>query len=213
MRIIACEQRTDLWHACRLGRLTGSAAKDAIATIKTGEAAGRRDLRTRLVIERLTGQSGEDDYVNAAMQWGTDHEPEARAAFESLTGELVTETGFCQHEDLMAGCSLDGHLGDMRELVSLKCPKSATHLGYLKSPERMPATHVAQMLHELWITGARAYHFLSYDPRFPEGLQTYYFRVERDDAAVSEYAAKAEQFLRECDDEVATVRGLMAGRV
>ena len=43
------------------------------------EAAARRDLRTQLVVERLTGRSAEEPYTNADMQRGIDLEPAAVA--------------------------------------------------------------------------------------------------------------------------------------
>ncbi|MEK9723283.1 MAG: YqaJ viral recombinase family protein [Rhodospirillaceae bacterium] len=103
------QQRTPEWFALRLGRLTASDAKDMLAVIKSGEAAARRDLRMRLVCERLTGQPSEDTYTNADMQRGVDLEPEARRAYEAHTGQLVdTRVGFISHDDCAAGCSPDG---------------------------------------------------------------------------------------------------------
>jgi hypothetical protein len=206
--IIDVPQRSPEWFAARLGRLTGSRAKDMLATIKSGEAAARRDLRTQLAVERLTGRTQEDGYVNAEMQRGIDLESAARDAYEALTGQIAQQTGFLQHRILMAGCSLDGHVGHFDLLVSLKCPKSATHLRYLKDG-RMPPEHVPQMLHELWISGAKAYDFLSFDDRFPEPLQTFHVRIQRDDKAIAEYEAKALAFLAEVEAEVATVQKLM----
>lgn len=196
--ILNCEQRSPEWFAARAGRLTGSAAKDMLATVKSGEAAGRVKLRTRLMLERLTLQPQEDGYTNKAMQWGIDHEPDALAAYESITGDLVTHTGFLSHNELLAGCSLDGHLGDFETLVSLKCPESHTHLNYILSGE-FPSDYVPQMLHELWITDAQHYDFLSFDPRFPDPWRTFYVRVERNEAQVQDYAAKAVAFLQEVD--------------
>lgn len=205
--VLDYEQRSPEWFAARLGRLTGSCADKMLATIKSGEAAARRDLRTRLVLERITGRSGESDYVNADMEWGIQHEADALAEYEGITGDFVTRTGFCQHTDLMAGCSLDGHVGDFHTLVSIKCPRSANHLANLKAGG-MPTAYVPQMLHELWITGAQAYHFLSFDPRFPESLRVCFVRVERDEAAVSEYARKALAFLGEVDAELGSLQTL-----
>jgi hypothetical protein len=61
------------------------------------------------------------------------------------------------------------------------------------------------MLHELWITGAQAYDFLSFDDRFPEALQVFYVRVPRDETDVAEYAREARAFLTEVNQEVAAL--------
>jgi hypothetical protein len=207
--IINVPQRSEAWFTARLGRLTGSVAKDMLAEIKSGEAASRRDLRTRLLVERLTGRRAEDDFTNAAMQWGIDHEAEAFGAYEAVTGNIAQVTGFIRHDTLMAGCSLDGHVGDMEILVSLKCPKSATHLSYLRNPGVMPGTYIPQMLHEMWmVPSAREYHYISYDPRFDGKLQTFFMSVKRDGHMVAAYEAKALAFLREVDADLAMVRGL-----
>lgn len=206
-------QRSDEWFSARLGKLTGSCAKDMLSTIKSGgEASGRRNLRVRLMLERITQKSQEDDYINADMQRGIDLEPAALAAFEMRTGLLAMSCGFVSLDGLPVGCSPDGYCGEWTDLVSLKCPKSATHLGYLLGGG-MPAEYVPQMLHELWVTGAQRYHFLSFDDRFPEELHTFYVCVERDELAVKSYELAARLFLSEVDKEVETVRGLMAQAV
>lgn len=202
-----CAQRSVEWHALRVGKLTGTCAADMLATIKSGEAAARRDLRLRLVCERLTGRSQENGYVNAEMQRGVDLEPAARMAYEVLTGQIVSECGFVQHDTLPAGCSPDGFVGAWETVVSLKCPKSATHLKYLRSGV-MPSEYLPQMLHELWVTGAKAYDFISFDDRFDERLQVFHVRVERNDAAIAEYESKALAFLAEVDNELECVRTL-----
>ena len=207
--IIDAPQRSPEWFAARLGRLTGSVAKDMLATIGKGEAAARRDLRTRLALERITGQPQDDGYVNEAMQRGIDLEPHARMAYEARTGEMVIESGFLSMADHLAGCSLDGHLGTFDTLVSIKCPKAATHLKYLRDGG-FPADYVPQMLHECWVTGARRYSFVSYDDRFPEPLRLFlYDRVVMEDE-VDAYAVKALAFLDEVAREVADIAALMA---
>lgn len=206
------EQRSDAWRDARLGKLTGSCAKDMLATIKSGEAAGRRNLRVRLMLERITGRSQEDAYLSAAMQHGIDMESAALAAFEMRTGLIALSCGFVSLDGLPVGCSPDGYCGEWTDLVSLKCPNSATHLGYLQA-KTMPAEYVPQMLHELWVTGAQRYHFLSFDDRFPEELHTFYVCVERDEQAVLDYADKAKAFLQDVDREVESVRGLMSAAV
>jgi len=207
--VIDAEQRSPEWFLARLGRLTGSRAGDMLSTIKSGESAARRDLRTQLVVERLTQTLQEDAYVNAAMQRGIDCEPAALVAYEALTGHVVTRTGFLAHNQLAIGCSLDGHVGDFAGLLELKCPKSATHLGYLRSG-KVPATHLPQIVHNLWVTGAAWCDFLSFDDRFPPALQTFLVRVERNDQEITAYALAATLFLNEVAAEVDAVRGLRA---
>lgn len=212
--VIDVPQRSPEWFQARCGRLTGSCAKDMLATIRSGEAAARRDLRLRLAVERLTGQSQDGQgYVSADMQRGIDLEGRALAAYEALTGHLVETTGFLAHPTLLAGCSLDGHVGDFAVLVSLKCPKSATHWGYLQDGD-MPSAYVPQMLHELWITGADAYDFLSYDDRFVPELATFYVRTLRADVQdqIDAYAEKARAFLADVDAEVDRMVRLAASR-
>src|SRR5437870_12397998 len=113
MRVFDVPQRSAEWSTLRLGRLNGSRAADMIATLNNGnEAASRRDLRNDLVIERLTGQSQENGYINADMTRGIELEPEALAAYEAQTGSLVQPVGYCVHEALMCGVSPDGFISD-----------------------------------------------------------------------------------------------------
>lgn len=198
--VVDAPQRSAEWFAARLGRLTGSRASDMLSTIKSGEAAARRDLRTQLVCERLTSQVQEDGFVNAAIQRGIDCEPLAFAAYEAHTGTLVQRSGFLADNDVQAGCSLDGHVGDYTGIVELKCPKSTTHMRYLRGGI-VPSDYVPQITHNLWITGAAWADFVSWDDRFPPELQLFIVRVARDEKAVTEYERKALIFLAEVDLE------------
>lgn len=207
--VVDAEQRSPEWFMARLGRLTGSRAADMLATIKSGEAAARRDLRTQLVCERLTQTLQEEPFVNGAMQRGIDCEPLAFQAYEALTGQWAQRSGFLAHNTFAIGSSLDGHVGDFEGIVELKCPKSATHLKYLRSAT-VPAEHVAQITHNLWVSGAAWCDFLSFDDRFPAGLQTVLVRVERNEAQIAAYALAASLFLAEVAAEVEVVKGLRA---
>ena len=205
--IIDAEQRTPIWYAARLGNLTGSVAGDMLAKIKSGEAASRRNLRLRLVLERLTGKSMESDFISPAMQAGIDREADAVAAYEALTGNLVRRTGFLAHPTLRAGCSLDGHLGDFQALLSVKCRQPAAHLDFLRSGT-IPADALAQMRHELWITGAASHEYFSWNPDFPDTLQARVVTLARDAADLAGYDADARAFLAEVDRDEAAVRTL-----
>lgn len=205
---LTAEQRTDAWRAARLGRVTGSCASDMLAKIKTGEAAGRRNLRIRLVLEQLTGVSQEDGFVSRDMQRGIELEPAAILAYEVETGRLVRRSGFLAHPTLMAGCSPDGIIGNFAGLLEAKCPKSATHLDYLRG--EVPGDYLKQCQHNLWISGAPWCDFVSYDPSFaPLGLALKITRIYMDDAQRSAYELLVRMFLGEVERERLEVERLM----
>lgn len=198
-------QRSVAWFAARLGRLTGSVAGDMLAKIKTGEAAGRRNLRLRLVLERITNKSQESDYVSPAMLAGIEREESAFAAFESLTGNVAVRTGFLMHLTQMAGASLDGHMGDFETLLSIKCRQPAAHFDFLRSGT-IPSDALAQMRHELWITGATAHEYFSWNPDFPLACQSRLVTLRRADAEISAYEDAALTFLAEVEREMLALR-------
>jgi len=192
--LLDCEQRTDVWRQARAGRLGGSDAKAMLDVLKGGgEGAKRRDLRFRLAAERVTGRPQEE-----AMERGVELESMARAMYEALTGRMVAECGYLQHPTLMAGCSLDGMLDDYTGILELKCPKSATHVSYLRA-RSLPFDYVGQVAHNLWISGAQWCDFMSFDDRLPDRLQRVLIRVTRDEVDVAGYEAKARAFLAEVD--------------
>ena len=205
MTIVDVPQRSPSWFAARLGRLTASRASDMLATIRSGEAASRKNLRVQLVCERLTGQPQEEPFVNAAMQRGIDCEPQAFAAYEAVTGNVARQVGFIQHDALLVGCSPDGLVGD-DGVLELKCPNSATHLEYLKSGT-VPDKYLPQLLHTLWVTGRAYCDFVSFDDRFPSSLQVFHIRMDRDEAAIATYEKAARAFLSEVDAEVLSLLG------
>jgi len=199
-------QRSVEWHALRAGRLTGSCAADILATLKSGkEAASRRDLRAKLVAERLTGQPQENGFVSEAMQRGIDKEADAIAAYESRTGHLVLPVGFVAHDDLQAGCSPDGLISH-DGLLEVKCPKTATALGYYDAPDSLLEEYLAQVIHNLWITHRSWCDLVSFDDRLPEHLRLVIVRYDahlpKHTAEIASYELAARQFLAEVDTAV-----------
>ncbi len=211
--IVEAEQRSAAWFAARAGRLTGSVAADIAATLKSGgEPAARRDLRTKLALERLTGRSLEDDYQNADMKRGIELEPEALGAYEVATGNLVEPTGFLAHTTQLIGCSLDGHVGDFAGILELKCPRSANHLKYVRA-NVLPTEHRYQIVHNLLVSGAQWADFCSYAPDFPEPLRLFRVRVERDEKEIAAYSLLVDLFLKEVQKEYDEIQALAGAGV
>lgn len=176
-------QRDDAWFAKRAGRFTASRSADLMATTKTGPSASRRALLALLAVERLTGQCVET-YSNAAMDRGVALEEAARQAYEAWLGFLVTEVDFIDHPTLPnVGMSPDGIVGD-DGLVELKCPANmAKHLDALRTGAHADE-YRWQLQFQLFVSGRAWVDAVSYDPRFPEGLQLAVKRVTRDDVAI-----------------------------
>jgi putative phage-type endonuclease len=196
-------QQTAEWFAARLGKVTASRVADLVAKTKSGYSTSRENYMVELALERITG-ARQESFTNGAMQWGTDTEPLARAAYEAHTGELVEEVGLIVHPSIpMAGASPDGLVGK-DGLLEIKCPNSATHLKTLRSGK--PETkYVTQMSWQMACTGRAWCDFVSFDPRMPEGLQLFVTRVQRDDHYIRILEQEVAEFLREVDSMVAEI--------
>jgi hypothetical protein len=196
------DQRSEAWVQLRRGLFTGSQAYHATRDRKrgTGELKERADLRRRMVAERLTTDYAFDavPHKPQALQRGIDREPYALAAYEARTGVLVDLVGFISHDSIMAGCSPDGIVGRIVGGIELKCPNPDTHLEYLQGG--VPEEYLPQIVHNLWITGAEWWDFVSWDDRFidPEN-RLYVVRVERSAVDIAAYDTKALAFLAEVD--------------
>jgi putative phage-type endonuclease len=193
------EQRTDEWFAARLGKITASRVADVIAKTKSGFGAGRANYVADLVVERLTGQKA-SSFSNAAMEWGTQTEPQAKAAYAAKTGILVEDVGFIDHPTVaMSGASPDGFAEE--GLIEVKCPNTATHLEYVLA-ELPPLKYFTQMQWQMACTGRPWCDFVSFDPRLPERLQLLVVRVPRDDDYIKMLEQEVTIFLQELDDKL-----------
>lgn len=194
------EQGTPEWHAQRLGKLTASKMADALARTKTGWGASRANLMAGLVAERLTGIS-QVTYTNAAMQWGVDTEPQAKAAYEFKCDVDIAPSGFVDHPQIeMSGASPDGYVGK-DGLIEIKCPNIATHIDTLLGAE-IDGRYVKQMQWQLACTGRVWCDFTSFDPRLPPEMQLHIRRVHRDDELIAEMEREGLVFLEEVDARV-----------
>lgn len=212
MKIIHIDQRSQQWFMARLGMVTSSRASDVFATLKNGqEAAGRRNYRIQLVLERLTNRQQERDYVSPAMLTGIEREAEALALYEALTGQLVQQVGFLQHDELMAGASLDGYVGNFDGIVEVKSPLPATHLDYLKSG-KIPDDYMKQVRHQLWISGAAWCDWMSYHPEFPEPLQSKIVRLAFSAGELAAHELAVRLFLSEVEQELELVQRMAQER-
>lgn len=199
------EQRTEEWHQARLGRVTASKIADVMASGRGGKpSATRANYRAQLVVERLTGTPSEG-FTSAAMQHGTETEPQARATYTLTTFRSVEEVGFVPHPLIeMAGASPDGLIGD-DGLIEIKCPNSATHIATLRGAS-IDDKYMKQMQFQMACTGRTWCDFVSFDPRLPDEMQMHIRRVDADPEMIHEIETAVRSFLAEVDEELADLR-------
>ena len=194
------EQGTPEWHELRRGKVTASRVADILAKTKTGTSVSRQNYLIELALQRTT-KTIEPSYTNAAMEWGTATEPQARVAYEVSTNNFVDQVPFIDHPKIQGfGCSPDGLVG-ADGLLEIKCPNSATHWEYFKAKEP-PKKYFIQMQAQMAVTGAKWCDFVSFDPRMPERSQLLIVNVRRDPEFILYMEAEINQFLEEVSTEV-----------
>ena len=200
------EQRTEEWFQQRLGKVTASRISDVIAKTKSGVSTSRQNYLIQLVSERLTGKKG-DSFVNQAMLDGIERESAARELYMLTRGTSVTEVGFFDHPIIKnSGASPDGAVNAEEEgkyagLIEIKAPIETTHTNTLMS-KSVPSKYIPQMQWQLACTGAKWVDFVSYNPNFPEELQLFVARIDRDDTYIGELEAEVIKFLDEVDQTI-----------
>ena len=200
------EQRTDEWFQQRLGKVTASRISDVIAKTKTGVSTSRQNYLVQLVSERLTGKKG-DSFVNQAMLDGIERESAARELYMQSNGVSVTEVGFFDHPVIKnSGASPDGAVNAEEEgkyagLIEIKCPIETTHTNTLMS-KSVPTKYIPQMQWQMACTNARWVDFISFNPNFPDELQVFIKRLDRDDDYIAELETEVIKFLEEVEQTI-----------
>ncbi len=188
------------WFAERVGHATASEFSSILAK---GQGITRTKYLRRIVCERLTGKPSENSSYGGwqkNLERGIEQEPFARSAYEAQTGNLVEEVGFIKHATLMAGASPDGLIGtdggcEIKSVIPTVQLDTILAGGY-------PIEHRAQIMGNLWITGRAWWDFCSFSPDMPTHLQTYIFRVARDDDYIRTLEAEVRVFLQSVDELV-----------
>lgn len=207
-RIVSCTQGDATWLQTRLGMITSSRIAAVIGKRKRQpkegppeELAARWNLKVEIVSERLSGSAAEH-YVSYWMDQGRENEPLALAAYEQLRDCEVEQIGFLYHPTMeWGGCSPDGRIGS-EGLVEAKCPKLATHIGYLVAQE-IPEIYLPQLCWQLACDETRQWNdFISYCPELPKPYRIFRKRLERTaavDDTIRGMEAEAKQFVSEVD--------------
>lgn len=186
-----CEQGSEEWLAARLGIPTATGFEN-IVTATGKKSASYIKYMAELIEESILG--GGDTFKSGFMERGNQLEPQARAAYEFLTGNDVIQVGgvyLNENRDVMV--SPDGLIPSLQKGLEIKCPKMSTHIRYLLEGG-LPSEYVIQVQANLWVTGYETWDFVSYCPEYQK--QTLYlFTVERNPSLMSAFDKLIPQFL------------------
>ena len=194
------EQLSEQWFKLRAGN-PGASSFDKIVTSKGAPSTQYKKYLYQLVGESILGDKIET-YTNAAMQRGTELEPEARELFEMINDIEVKQVGLCfPNEERKYHASLDGLLDDSG--LEIKCPLIQTHIGYLLG-NKLPTEYIQQVQGSMLVTGFNSYWFMSYYP----GIKPFIIKVERDEKFIEKLRVALDDF---CMELVMLVKKLKGG--
>ena len=178
-------QRTDEWHAQRLGMFTGSRMADLMTCKSRAKGKNWQEHKwlfdfgdtaltyiSERAIERATGERIQTP-TTWQMQWGTAHEDEAKEYFENETGLRIKEVGFTKFL-INAGASPDGiYSKNGKDFVfEVKCPATLqSHRKLMNEQIAEGHTYFWQLQAEMLAMGLHRTGFFTYDPRYPEGAK------------------------------------------
>ena len=166
-KIITLIQGSPEWHVWRRTKITASMA---------GIIMGLSPFETPLALYNKI-LSGEEIPDNHHMRRGRETEPEARLWATERTGNLYEPVCAESIETPWMGCSLDGWCEFAEtKAVEIKCPdKSVEQFALL---DEIPATHLAQMQHQMYVMGLDKMYYITYSKYSQDGV---IITVNRDD--------------------------------
>jgi hypothetical protein len=179
------DQGTEKWKALRVGLFTGTGIGDLLPGARGGANKARQDQIDEVVTELLTGLPSGGFFATKYVREGIQREPFARMAYQELTGHVIEEVAFIQHDWLRAGMSPDGLVYGRKWNVEIKCPKDRTHMRYLQLDE-CPIEYKAQVQTQLWLGEFELCKFISWHPHFPEAMRLKVITVQRDEAYIKQ---------------------------
>lgn len=183
--IVQLQQGSPEWLAYRLSRRNAS---------ESAAVLGLSPWTTPYQLWLLkTGRA--ESKVTQAMQRGTDLEPAARAAYEDQTGlvmqPLVLEAG--GYSASLDGMTLDGDL-----VLEIKCPLRGTRSDLWQDVlgGQVPEHYLAQVQHQLMVTGAALAHLWIFD-----GTRGILHAIERDEALMARIQEAWDDFQQYLDGD------------
>lgn len=206
MVFVECIQGSPEWLQARVGVITASKFKDAVDKLKSGKPSAKANTyAAQVAMERVTGKPCDEQFVTWQMKQGTEREPMARLEYESLTGNLATESGIVLTDDRLFGYSSDGYVGD-DGIIEIKSLASAEKIISMWRDHDF-SDYIHQIQGGLWISGRQWADFIMYAPDLEVvGKQLFYQRVKRDESFIEQLEIDLMQFAATVAEHEAVLR-------
>ena len=183
-RTVDFTQGTPEWH---VWRSRGLGCSDAPAIM--GENPWKS--REHVLKEKLGGTRKLEP--NAAMRRGNALEPEARSAYERLTGVRVRPQCLESTRFHWLRASVDGLALDGESVMEIKCGEAVYR--HAASEGRVPKHYMGQLQHILAVTGLARIDFWCYLPARAE----VHLRIDRDDRYIDRLIETEAKFWQELE--------------
>jgi putative phage-type endonuclease len=141
MKTLSLKQGSEEWIAFRKGKISGTKFKKVLSD--------KKDTRFGLICELVADEYStqvKDNFVSNEMSRGTDEEKFAAKAYEELFETELEVVDICQHDSYeWLIFSPDRFTNNRKKYIEIKCPDSATMVGYTLE-NKIPSEYKAQVL-------------------------------------------------------------------
>jgi len=194
------KQGDTAWHEARLNSIGGTGISNIITS--TGQPSkSRGKFLYEKASQRITGKA-KPIFTTYEMQWGLDHEADARDLFSLIKGFEVEECAMMWADEKKENhISPDGFNLERKEGLEIKCPQLQTHVGYLDKGV-LPIAYRLQVQSSLALTGWECWQFMSY---FPE-IEPLIIPIHRDEKLITVIKNETERFLEDVNNLVTKLK-------
>lgn len=196
---IEVEQGTPEWFKARMGIPTASEFHTMMTT--KGTRAGRQTYLYKLAGERLSGEPMEG-YSNWHMERGKQMEEQGRAFYQFHTDADLKPVGFVRNDEIRAGCSPDGLIGNDGSF-ELKTCLPHIMIPHLLKPGQCPYEFAAQVQGAMLVMKRSFVDLCIFWPNMPKWI----YRVKRDEQYIAALRIELNAFNKELDELVRRIGG------
>lgn len=189
------EQYSTEWWLARRGKLTSS----RMNTVVNGTWRGWTSLMDRLEQESgvlVFEEKFEPGREPPALAWGKRFEKVAVAEYQFEQGVLVTHPAFVvSQRNEHVGCSPDFVVPELGVNGEIKCPFNEVNHARVFMDRMLPDIYKAQVQSQMWVQELELSHFVSLNPKLPEGARLVVIEVPADEPYLRRMEDRIDQFL------------------